>query len=175
MSARTVDLISYTITGLSPTPRLAEAVPGSGALCGSTFLDREFDNWLRRQTAGFYKWESGHHEDALDRWESDIKRNFTGDTRKKYYIPARGVPDNPELGIRGGKFEISGKKVKELFEPVVGQILELVKSQVAETRRSSKTAKAVLLAGGFGRNEYLRQRIKMAVGADVKVERMRDW
>ncbi|ORY66496.1 uncharacterized protein BCR38DRAFT_430485 [Pseudomassariella vexata] len=49
----TVDLISYTITALGKTPQLAESAPGNGGLCGSTFLDREFDEWLRNRFLGF--------------------------------------------------------------------------------------------------------------------------
>jgi hypothetical protein len=170
----TVDLISYTITALAPTPELDESAPGIGGLCGSSFLDREFDKWLRDKFVGFHRWDDLYHSDAMRWWESETKRNFTGDIKKKYHIPARGLPDTPELGIRGGKFEIPGKKVEELFEPVVLQILGLVRSQIDETKRS-KAVKAVLLAGGFGRNEYLKQRIQTAVGDGVKVERMRDW
>jgi hypothetical protein len=154
---------------------LEESAPGNGALCGSTFLDRQFDDWIRRKFSGFYRWDDGYHADALARWESDIKRNFDGDTRRKYFIPARGLPDTPDLGIRGSKFEISGKQVKELFEPVIAEILSLVKSQTLETQKRGKAAKAVLLAGGFGRNEYLKKRIQDTVGTNMKVERMQDW
>lgn len=172
-------MISYTINAIksikSPVTHLEESAPGTGGLCGSTFLDRQFDDWLRRKFSGFYRWDDGYHADALARWESDIKRNFTGDLKKKYFIPARGLPDTPDLGIRGSKFEISGKHVKELFEPVISEILRLVKSQTAETKKRGSVAKAVLLAGGFGRNEYLKKRIQAEVGDHVKVERMKDW
>ncbi|KAI1154192.1 actin-like ATPase domain-containing protein [Nemania diffusa] len=170
----TVDLISYTVTSLKPVPRLEESAAGNGGLCGSTFLDRQFDDWLRRKFSGFYRWDDGYHTDALTRWESEIKRNFNGDTTKRFYVPARGLPDTPDLGIRGNKFEIPGKRVKELFEPVIAEILGLVNSQIAETRRNEKIVKAVLLAGGFGRNEYLKKRIQQEVGETIKVERMKD-
>lgn len=173
---RTVDLISYTITSLSPT-RLEESAPGNGELCGSTFLDRRFDQWLSQKFSGFFRWDDGYHADALARWESEIKRNFTGDTHKKFFIPARGLPDSPQHSIRGSKFEISGREVKSLFEPVIREILGLVRSQIqiTEARNSGRGPKAVLLAGGFGRNEYLKRRIQAEVGEAVRVERMKDW
>ncbi|KAI1128576.1 actin-like ATPase domain-containing protein [Nemania abortiva] len=171
----TVDLISYTITSLKPVTRLEESAAGNGGLCGSTFLDRYFDDWLRRRFSGFFKWEEdGYHADALARWESEIKRSFNGDTSKRFFIPARGLPDTPDLGIRGGKVEVPGKKVKELFDPVISDILRLVNSQIDETIKNEKTVKAVLLAGGFGRNEYLKRRIQEEVGEAVKVEKMKD-
>lgn len=41
----TVDLITFTIAELSPNLRLREAAPGTGSLCGSTFLNRRFENF----------------------------------------------------------------------------------------------------------------------------------
>lgn len=90
-------------------------------------------------------------------------------------VPARGLPDEPNLSIKGGKFAISGKEVQDLFEPVISEILDLVRSQIAETRKAGRVTKAVLLAGGFGRNEYLKKRIQAEVGESVKVARMKDW
>lgn len=43
----TVDLISYTITNLRPILEVKEAAPGSGALCGSTFLNMRFAKFLK--------------------------------------------------------------------------------------------------------------------------------
>jgi hypothetical protein len=39
-------LISYTIVELYPTLRVEEAAPGSGGLCGSTFLNKKFAEYL---------------------------------------------------------------------------------------------------------------------------------
>ena len=45
----TVDLISYKISALKPILKVTEAVPGTGAVCGSTIIDRLFENFLRRK------------------------------------------------------------------------------------------------------------------------------
>ncbi len=42
----TVDLISYTVVELYPTLKIEEAAPGSGSLCGSTFLNQKFADFL---------------------------------------------------------------------------------------------------------------------------------
>ena len=175
VTIRTVDLISYTVTSLKPVTRLEESAAGSGGLCGSTFLDRQFDSWLQHKFSDFGRWDDGYHADALARWEAEIKRNFSGDTEKRFYLPARGLSDNSTLGIRGSKFAITGNQVKALFEPVVSEVVGLVKSQIVETKKNEKTVVAVLLAGGVGRNEYLRKRIQEAVGETVRVERIKDW
>ncbi|KAF3760673.1 hypothetical protein M406DRAFT_268094, partial [Cryphonectria parasitica EP155] len=171
----TVDLISYTITRLKPSLSLDEATAGSGGLCGSSFLDRAFLAWLRGHVQGCSQWTQYHTHDAMVKWETETKRNFTGDTRKKYLIPARGIDDDRNLSIRKGNLEVPGKRVEEVFEAVISQILTLVQSQVSKVQRAgTRSVNAVLLAGGFGRNEYLRRKIQTMVGNSVKVRKMKD-
>lgn len=43
---RTVDLISYTITKLKPILGVEEAAPGTGSLCGSSYLNLRFEDFL---------------------------------------------------------------------------------------------------------------------------------
>ena len=42
----TVDLISYTVSGLTPSLSVEEAAAGTGGLCGSTYLNRIFEQVL---------------------------------------------------------------------------------------------------------------------------------
>lgn len=57
----TVDLISYTITNLKPILEVQEAAPGSGALCGSTFLNMRFAKFLKSKLGK----EDGFDEEVL--------------------------------------------------------------------------------------------------------------
>lgn len=111
----------------------------------------------------------------MTKWEAETKRNFTGDADRKYLIPARRIDDDPTLNIKRENLEVSGSRMKRIFEPVVSQIVRLVRGQVNEVQKSDKTVNAVLLAGGFGRNEYLRKIIQKEVGSGVKVKKMKDW
>lgn len=114
--------------------------------------------------------------DATTRWETVTKRDFAGKTDKKYMIPARGIPDNSTFLIKGNQIQMPGAKVKDIFEPVISEILKLVRGQIETVQsHSSKRVNAVLLAGGFGRNEYLRAKIQKEVGSGVKVKKMKDW
>ncbi|KAI0865907.1 actin-like ATPase domain-containing protein [Xylaria cubensis] len=168
----TVDLISYTVASLTPT-RLEESAAGSGGLCGSTFLDRRFDDWIRTEFASFDKWDAdGYHKLALTKWESDFKQNFDGDRKKRFFVHAFGIPATVNPGIRASMFEISYPNMIDLFAPIISKILDLVNLQITETKKNGKMVKAVLLAGGFGRNEYLKKCIQEAVGNTIKVERM---
>lgn len=58
----TVDLISYTVTALKPTLKITEATPGTGLLCGSSFLNRRFEKFLEDLLGK----EPGWDKDSLD-------------------------------------------------------------------------------------------------------------
>lgn len=111
-------------------------------------------------------------------WEKDLKKNFRGDGSKRYYLPVRGLADDPLLNVNNGRLTISGEEIREIFEPVLKEIIHLVNEQVAEVENKSMSVTAVLLAGGFGGNEYLRQRLETAVnqrGSRIRVTKIENW
>lgn len=171
---RTVDLISYKITELGNHPAVIEAAAGSGDLCGSTFLDRAFSAWLIKRFSHLREWRDWHLPDAMEKW-MEIKKGYDGDTNRTWTIPVRGLEDDEKLRIRNGTFELTGDQVKRVFESVMKKILALVQSQITESQKGNSAAvKAVLLAGGFGNNPYLKARIQQAVGNAIIVEKMHD-
>lgn len=50
--------------------------------------------------------------------------------------------------------------LKEIFDPIVGQIISLVWGQIVATKVK---VKAVLLVGGFGQSNYLKEQIRGAM------------
>lgn len=54
----TVDLISYTVSELRPILKIVEASPGSGMLCGSSFLNRIFQRFLETKLSGEPNWDA---------------------------------------------------------------------------------------------------------------------
>ena len=52
----TVDLISYTVKSLSPLV-VDEAATGTGGLCGSTFLDRRFQEYIINKCGSNVGWD----------------------------------------------------------------------------------------------------------------------
>lgn len=58
----TVDLITYKISSLKPILKLAEASPGSGSLCGASFLNRSFLAYLHEKL----KNEPGWDEEVME-------------------------------------------------------------------------------------------------------------
>ncbi|KAL1307037.1 hypothetical protein AAFC00_005660 [Neodothiora populina] len=166
----TVDLISYSIESLTPVPIVSETTPGSGQLCGSIYLDRIFAQYLEKRFRGYPAWTEDHQTEALAKFETDLKRNYTGIGQRRPYILPRvaiGLPDSHDLGIRRGSLEISSRDLRDIFAPVISMIVELVRNQISATR---STVRMVLLAGGFGRNEYLRKEVSRAINSGISVK-----
>lgn len=53
----TVDLITYTVSSLKPILRVAEAHPGSGSLCGASYLNRGFQEFLVEKLGNEPGWD----------------------------------------------------------------------------------------------------------------------
>ena len=53
----TVDLIAYTVKALKPQLKITEASPGSGSLCGSSFLNRIFQKFLKDKFQSDPTWD----------------------------------------------------------------------------------------------------------------------
>jgi hypothetical protein len=68
----TVDLISYTITNLKPILKVREAAPGSGGLCGSTFLNRRFGEFLVQKLGQEEGWDDEILAEAMERFDSVV-------------------------------------------------------------------------------------------------------
>ncbi|KAL8743512.1 MAG: hypothetical protein Q9190_004141 [Brigantiaea leucoxantha] len=160
----TVDLISYKVMALKPVLNIVEAAPGSGSLCGSTFLNRIFQKFLEEKLGDDENWDN----DVLE----EVKRSFSGSLGEKHQIPVPGIQDNPQLGVRRGRMRLTGGQVRTIFDPVVKQIIDLVKGQILSTKTP---VKAILLVGGFGQNAYLRDCIRRAVGKVEVMQSPNGW
>ncbi|KAL8819859.1 MAG: hypothetical protein Q9191_007642 [Dirinaria sp. TL-2023a] len=162
----TVDLISYTVSELKPILQVEEAAMGSGRICGSTFLNRIFQKFLVDKLGLNEEWDDEVVEDAMKRFDLHTKKVFRGDLNEEYIIPVPGLADDPQNGVRRGKFRMSGQEVLSIFQPVVEEVITLVKGQIAAT---NKKVNAVLLVGGFGQSAYLRETIRANIDPGVEV------
>ncbi|KAL8693927.1 MAG: hypothetical protein Q9218_001341 [Villophora microphyllina] len=161
----TVDLISYKVSALKPVLRIQEAAPGSGSLCGSTFLNRIFQKFLEDRFKSDRNWDEDVLEEAMKRFEVTVKRSFSGNPNIEYQIPGKRLPglkDNATHGVRRGRLRLTGLQVSQIFEPVVKEIVALVNGQIDATKAQ---VKAVLMVGGFGQNVYLRDNIRQAIAS----------
>lgn len=160
---RTVDLISYTVSKLKPTPQLHEAAPGSGDLCGSIFLNRIFAKYMKDRFGNDPDWDEEYiMGEAMKKFNDEIKPNFRGILDEEpFKVPVPGLANNPNAGIFRNRLSLSQATVSDIFEPVIREIIKLVKYQIRTTK---VPVKAVLLLGGFGGNVYLRERLRDEVG-----------
>ena len=103
-------------------------------------------------------------EEAPNYFETTAKRNFTAE-EARVVIPVPGLVDDAAKGIKRQRLTINAEKMKSLLEPVITSITMLVKAQL----RHTKDAKAVILVGGFGQPDYLRNCIQKVVGDTIEV------
>ncbi|KAF1989034.1 putative hsp70 family protein [Aulographum hederae CBS 113979] len=160
----TVDLIAYTITHLSPL-RVEESAVGTGGLCGSAFLNYRFEDFVKNRIGDeLYNhmrankaktWNMG-----LKYFEEFVKRNFNEDESTEVNVPFPGLPDDESVGLDSGFLVMSHEEVREIFEPVVKGVIDLVDGQVQQIRERGKSVTGIVLVGGFGGSDALYKRMK---------------
>ncbi|KAG9958288.1 actin-like ATPase domain-containing protein, partial [Aureobasidium melanogenum] len=166
----TVDLISYEIRSRSPLS-LEESSPGTGALCGGAFLNLRFQELVKSRmgSAAFKKFCARKPRSwaiALKYFEDYVKKNFDPlDSQVEYddnmfNVPLPGADDDTAAGIDCGFITLSTAEVAELFRPLNSAVIELVERQRNVLAAYGKTAKGVILVGGYGQSNYLYKCLK---------------
>lgn len=174
----TVDLASYTIESLKRDPlqcKLAGAAPGCGGLCGSNFLNRVFEAYLQKKFEDYPGWDLDFMNDALRAFEERIKPHFSGTSRDEYIIRIQGLAESRRHGVYRNFLTFSTDELcKNVFDEVISKVQGLVHDQINNTHGP---VTAVLLAGGFGKNPYLKQRLQeidVVVKNKIKVQLITD-
>lgn len=160
----TVDLIAYKIISLKPL-RVEESAVGTGGLCGSAFLNYRFEEHVRNRIGHSRfdemkvkkgkTWNMG-----LRYFEEFVKRNFNEDEHSEVNIPFPGLPDDEEAGLDSGFLVMTASQVKDIFDPVVKEVCDLVQGQVDTIRAKGGIVSGIILVGGFGQSDYLYRRLK---------------
>ena len=160
----TVDLIAYKVLQVSPL-RVEESAVGTGGLCGSAFLNYRFEDHVRERI-GADRYNTMREKKpktwmmGLRYFEEFVKRNFNEDEHSEVNVPFPGLPDDEEAGLESGFLVITAEQVKEIFEPVIKQVLELVEGQVDAITKKQGRVCGIILVGGFGQSNYLYTRLK---------------
>ncbi|KAL8907343.1 MAG: hypothetical protein Q9207_001461 [Kuettlingeria erythrocarpa] len=151
----TVDIITYDVTRTSPL-MISECTAGSGDYCGSTFVDREFEKLFMNRLGPYYKDITPHHrQQSIKNFEA-TKAAFRDDPEQDaFYVNVPTLGNIEDAGIQSGNLLITRSDLRNLFDPAVSRILELIKAQTKEL----PSIDLILLVGGFGESEYLYQRI----------------
>ncbi|KAL9577736.1 MAG: hypothetical protein Q9212_006176 [Teloschistes hypoglaucus] len=153
----TVDLISYEITALSPRLELKELVTGKGGMAGSLGLNKRFAQAVKnmvgedeyyhlRKTKGF--------EEAMNQFDKNIKTAFRGDPDEDYYVnfPMANLPDDPASRLVANCWNMKGAWWKTKLSPYESNGC----SKDIPRPKKSGLIQAIILVGGFGSSEYLK-------------------
>ncbi|KAF9579223.1 Heat shock 70 kDa protein 12A, partial [Lunasporangiospora selenospora] len=166
----TVDLIVFEVA-VGPNGRtLREVTRGSGHSCGSVFLDERMEALLRRRMS---KWqEKGptptNWAQIMDHFIHSVKPLFDG--LEDQYIPLPAIPGRSDLtdydiGLEDGVLTIKAEEMRrDVFDPVVDDVLRLIQHQLQQTRFNCH---AIFMVGGFGCSNYLHQRVTAEFGSQV--------
>ncbi|KAF3289264.1 hypothetical protein TWF970_003044 [Orbilia oligospora] len=160
----TVDLISYEVEEVQPSFKLREAAVGTGAKCGSSYIDQAFLELLRQKLGPEFddeqiwnKKDIGRGSNLMKTFDL-IKRSFGQTTNDMWFIELPvNVANDEENGIYDNELEFTAEELQGLFDPVVERIVRLVQDQVQCINNTGKVVSAIFLVGGFGESHYLYQ------------------
>ncbi|QIW97193.1 hypothetical protein AMS68_002711 [Peltaster fructicola] len=160
----TVDLIAYKITQVAPL-RVEESAVGSGGLCGSAFLNYRFEDHVRERLGDerYYMMREKKPKTwmmGLRYFEEFVKRNFNEDEHAEVNVPFPGLPDDEDAGLESGFLIMTSQQVKEIFEPVIREVIELLEGQVKAIKKKDGIISGIILVGGFGQSNYLYHKLK---------------
>ncbi|KAI9842642.1 MAG: hypothetical protein M1837_007009 [Sclerophora amabilis] len=156
----TVDLISYDIRATTPVLRVSECAAGTGDYCGSTFIDRNFEKLFSKRMGSHYeKLTVVNRQQVVKNFELTKIAFRDVDSQESFFVNVPTISDIEEAGVVGGNFEISRAEMRDLFDPIIDQLIELIKVQVMTVSAGPQRVNSILLVGGFGESEYLFKRI----------------
>ncbi|KAF9048041.1 actin-like ATPase domain-containing protein [Hymenopellis radicata] len=174
----TVDLAIYKIIGQMANLEIAEIAARSGANCGSLFLDLRFRELVKTVLVTFFSlritllilmprlWQT-----SCTHFSETDKLDYGGirDDANMFHFTCFNVedPNDVSVGLVDGQLSIPGALLRrEVFDPVVEQVLALIEEQ---TRKIDQRIDALLLVGGFAGSEYLKQRVEERFSSRIKV------
>ncbi|RJE18442.1 Hsp70 protein [Aspergillus sclerotialis] len=113
----------------------------------------------------------------MQHWQEHVKPNYNGEGGMDFSIPFPGVKDRHAIRLEGGFLELDKRstRIHSIFEPIVRDIEELVRSQLGRLAASGYVAKAILLVGGFGSLEYLFHRLQAVNPATQVLQPLNSW
>ncbi|KAH0558375.1 hypothetical protein GP486_004965 [Trichoglossum hirsutum] len=177
----TVDLISYDVLQVEPLI-VRECAAGTGDYCGSTFIDRNFERLFALRMGRHYDaLRPEHHQQVVKNFETAKMAFRDAPGQHKFFVNIPTVDEIKEAGVEGGHLGISRQEMRSLFDPVVDQIIDLIKHQVMIVSQGPQRVNvrrirpSILLVGGFGESEYLHKRVSQwASQYDVQVIQPRE-
>jgi hypothetical protein len=168
--------VDLTIRTLLPDKTLEEETPRSGDPCGSTFVDQEFEKFLRRVVGlkaveDFKEKNYGSLQKLIyEFFCPEVKLPFNGDPEEfesieldlekicPALIPYITGEARKRLESEKWIIDIEFEDVMRMFDPVVDKIIDLISAQL-ESLPEQRKVTTMFLVGGFSESRYLFKRI----------------
>ncbi|KAH7220637.1 hypothetical protein BKA60DRAFT_646516 [Fusarium oxysporum] len=169
----TIDTDAYEICSVHPF-RVKEVLPGQCILVGACILDDAFMQLLKDKVETMNSprafqalTEKDLHGIVYNHWELDIKGCFNDNFPTKHiYLPIKWAASRHKrmpVG-QGDDITFTHGDLASIFNPIVGKIRSLIEMEMQKISSSlSKDVSHLIVAGGFGQNGYLRQKIVQTV------------
>lgn len=145
----TVDLIAYEVEEENPFT-VAECTAGSGDSSGSTALNRNFSNILRAKIRKMRLPDGSRtagrvYAKCIMDFENRIKADFRNNGQR-WAVDVGIEAEFPEAGIEEGYMTFTNEEILQCFEPVVNNILELVRNQIISIQAHNKSLQVIKLS-----------------------------
>ncbi|KAJ5712960.1 actin-like ATPase domain-containing protein [Penicillium malachiteum] len=167
----TVDIASFVISKYNPLV-YDKLAPGSGKLCGSTSVDREFYKLMEKRFGDVFSSLPWYVIGLTSEFMQDfmkVKCAFTGHGNAIFQLPLEikvSQPFNPEWYDQNtGHVILSSADLLKLFQPSVRTIVNCLNSHMSEANSMKGEApaiKKILLVGGFSLSRFLQSEITRA-------------
>jgi molecular chaperone DnaK (HSP70) len=170
----TVDLISYEILQTKPSLQLKELVPSKGGMAGSLQLNKRFEEQIKMlvgEDQYYHLRKTAAYDQAVKFFDRTVKPEFRGNKDVSWYVnfPMADLEDDESQGLKRDSWELKSDVVERIFSPLIEDIGRMVDDQVnlvqkkrlAESHLKGAEVKAIVLVGGFGASEYLKQSIQL--------------
>ncbi|KAK6828704.1 hypothetical protein RU639_003752 [Aspergillus parasiticus] len=165
----TVDITTYLVNQVSPTLKFEELCTGIGGKCGSTAVDRNFYKLMSDRFGDAFDnlpmRRKGPGSEFMKKFEI-IKRDFgSSDESTDFELPLNMTVPDPDPAYFDDEERLvilSSDDMRAIFDPVIDQIVSLVKLQIKDARQETgkDVIKRIVLVGGFGDSEYLRKTMR---------------
>ncbi|GAA5942523.1 Hsp70 family protein [Sporobolomyces koalae] len=169
----TIDCAAYKLLGQLSALEIAETCARMGVNAGSLFLDLRFEALVKSLLR--------NHPVHLDTSSLLSFRHAFSDSDKLMYLGAEDddtffrftcfnieESNDPECGLENGELVIPGSVLRrDVFDPVVEQVLEIINAQLATV--PNKSVNALILVGGLSSSQYLFERVQEAFADKISV------
>ncbi|GAA6018692.1 hypothetical protein JCM11491_001264 [Sporobolomyces phaffii] len=169
----TVDTAVYKLLGQMSALEIAEVCSRTGSNCGSLFLDLRFEALVKSLLR--------NHPIHLEPASLLSFRHAFSDADKLMYLGKEdddthfrfncfNIEDahDPSVGLENGELVIPGSVLRrDVFDPVVDQVLETIDTQLAKV--PGRSVQALILVGGLSSSQYLFQRVQEAYGNQIGI------